>query len=353
MDIYVIDTPLQLLNAIEARHHFASERSLLVILTSPPFPKRLFAALIDGQLWDAFIWVQIRDQSPAVNAVARKSLFRRKGAEYYEYFRQFRRRQRLNEIARSHGRVKKLFVGNYFQEYMRHFANQVDCEELLLLDDGTDALRVNEARRQLTGTAEGGAVVKLKSAVHRLLHDWNSRQAASVTFFTVYDIASKSGDRVVRNEYRHLRASVADLPAADHVLFLGQCLVDDGWMSEENYLAHLTKVGNYYQGRRLVYVRHPRESESIIGAVRCRLNWEVVRYNLPIECQLAREGAPNEIASFFCSALDNCRLIFGQRLQVTAFYVDPEDLICCREFVTQMYAYWRKRADSHFRVAVA
>ena len=126
VDLFVVETPLQMLNAIEARHHFPTARSVLVVLTSPPFPKRKFDALIDVALWKEIFWVQIRDELRGGDSVSRTSLLNSKSAEYRQYYRQFRRRRKLNAIARSRARAGRLFLGNYLQEYMRHFANQVD-----------------------------------------------------------------------------------------------------------------------------------------------------------------------------------------------------------------------------------
>ena len=58
----------------------------------------------------------------------------------------------------------------------------------------------------------------------------------------------------------------------------------------------------------------------MIDAIR-KMGVPVISFRLPIEVQLLQDGIPSELASFFCSALDNCQMIFGDKLSIKAFRI--------------------------------
>jgi hypothetical protein len=353
MDIFVVETPLQMLNAIEARYYFKSDRNLLMLLTSPHFSRKVFEPLFNGDEWDSIVSIHIREKEPEFVIHPGRSLWHRKFAEYYRYLKQFYYRRKLNAIGKSLGKADRLFLGNYLQNYMRHIGNQIDHRELVLLDDGTDAVRVNEFRKSGNLLTGSGGLVNLREKAHQVLHDWDSSHGENITFFSSYDLDLRNGDRLTKNEYPHLQKMAAGKPPTDKTLFLGQCLVDDQWMSKEAYFRYLWKIKRFYSNEKIAYVKHPRESKAILDEVREKLNFEIVSFDVPIEYQLAKGGMPKEVASFFCSAIENCRIIFGNKLQITAFLIRPEDLLCCHKFAAQLYMYWQNRANDRFRVIKA
>jgi hypothetical protein len=353
MDIFVVETPLQMLNAIEARFYFNGDRNLLILLTSPPFPQKIFKPLIDRNAWDGIFSIPIREKEPEFVSHPDFSLWERKFGEYYRYLKQFKCRRKLNMVTKSFTKVDRLFLGNYLQEYMRHFGNHLDYRELVLLDDGNDAVRVNDLRWDRAVEVKPRGVAGFKAGLHKLLHDWDSRHANNVTFFSSYDLAPKNGDRLVKNGYAYLRKMIGANAQTDQIMFLGQCLVDDQWMSKAVYLEYLARIKQYFAEEQLIYIKHPRESKPILDEIRGRLGFEILWYDVPIEFQLVRGVVPKGIASFFCSAIENCRIIFGSSLCITAFYIEPRDLLCCHGFAEQMYAYWKSKENQRFRVRAA
>lgn len=323
------------------------------MLTSPAFPQKVFETLVETNVWESILFIPIRGKEPEFISRANLSLCNRKIVEYYRYLKQFQNRRRLNAVAKSVGKIDRLILGNYLQAYMRHFGNRVDYKELVLLDDGTDAVRVNELRCDRRVEAKPRGVAGLKARLHQLLHDWDSRHANNIAFFSAYDLAHKNGDQLIKNGYAHLRKMISGTVHTDQVMLLGQCLIDDQWMSKDTYFEYLARIKQYYTEEELIYIKHPRESKSILDEIRTRLGFEIVSYDLPIESQLVRGVVPKEMASFFCSAIENCRIIFGNNISITAFYIEPRDLLCCHDFAEQMYAYWKSKENQRFRVVTA
>jgi len=348
---FIVETPLQLLNAIEAKHAFESTANYLVLLLSPPYPVTIFQPLFMHEEWTEIHTLVIRSSLPAIFQKQRENVIWKKLLEYYQYMLQGVRRHRLNSIASSIGHKQRLFIGNYLIPHMRHFANTLPHDQLYVLDDGTDTIRINDNRKNCVWQEmnERG-VARIKRYAHRIIHEFNDKPRPEITFFTAYDIDVRKGDALIRNDYRYLRTKMSHAPKSDEVFFIGQCLVDDEWTTLERYLAHLEKAKQYLSGHELVYIPHPRESSVVVCAIEKQLGVKIIRFRVPIEYQLITGTAPKEVASFFSSALENLRIIFGNTLSIKAFCFSQEDLLCCQEFTKQLYEYWRHESNSHFQI---
>ncbi len=197
---------------------------------------------------------------------------------WYGYYLHFRRMRRAARIARSVGAVDNLFLGHYWADhkaFMRHFANTIKHKTLYILDDGTDVIEINAQRK--VRCADGSAAsrpetwfspAQAESAPQAKYWRWDLSEAESVTFFTAFDIDVKAGDHLVKNDYRHLRSLTGAASTTNVIFFLGQCLVEDGYMEAAIYLDYLRRVKAHFANEYVQYVPHPRESTRTIDAVR-------------------------------------------------------------------------------------
>jgi hypothetical protein len=87
----------------------------------------------------------------------------------------------------------------------------------------------------------------------------------------------------------------------------------------------------------------------MIDAVR-KMGLQVRTFNLPIEVQILQGGIPSELASFFCSALDNCFLIFGDNLNIKAFRIQQKHLNPGCEFVQDIYDHFSRNVGPNFNI---
>ena len=203
---------------------------------------------------------------------------------------------------------------------MRHFANLANVSEIVALDDGTATLQFAAWRNQgRWGRKQRlGKVASLR--LKRTFLGLRDSLPAQLTFFSVYDIEVSPHDRVVKNTFMDLRARADELPQDDTIFFLGGPLVEAGILSEEEYRWHLQKVASYFSNRKVTYVAHRREKWERVELIGRVLGWEVRLFDYPIEFQLAVVGPrPQILASFFSSALENCHIIFGDRLPIYTF----------------------------------
>lgn len=349
MNLFVVGTPLQLLNAIEARHALNLTDNHLVLVTDYNHTPEtgVWSRLVCAADWETVHYLELRDARREFRPRYVPELLRGKLSNYLQHYYQYGNKVRVDRLAREFPAVDYLVLGNYHGDYGRHIANRLKYRCLCLVDDGTDVLLINEERkerRENGGTASGSRGswwMRLKGNARKSILMWDVRQARNLLFFTAYDIEVPREDQLVRNDYSHFKKQIAPSTGHESGMFLGQCLVRDGYMSQLTYLDYLRRVRCHFGTRPLVYVPHPREPESLVNEIGRDLGFVIRKFDVPIEWQLMKDASrPSVLASFFCSALISCRLIYGADLKLKAFQIKDEDVMKWPDLVRSAYAYF-------------
>jgi len=341
VDLVVLDTPLQLLNCREALHQFGASSARIVILQWPWWPRSAFDSILKSMDLKEVAFVRML---PGANTAQPSSLARRllSRFEWLRSAHQMLLRQKLQRHLRRFGAIRRMFVGNYRNAYMRHCANVVAPGEVILVDDGTDAV-VFAAELVQGVTAENvdasvGSIKRFKRWVRTRWIDWDERIAPRLVFFSVYKFATRPADLWLPNNYDCLRASVAASQASEEVLFLGQPLAEDGHLTLTRYVERVLQAANDLGIADVRYVPHPREAAETTRLVCERLGTPARRLGMPLEIALATTAQrPRAIASFFCSALENCSVLFDGGLRVVAYRLPRSDLLGAADTVEQIY----------------
>lgn len=350
MNVFFVETPLQLVNAIEAKHSLSLSDNHLVILLSEIYPVERFRTLLSDEPWESVRYVESRGDSGSGFRRRLRELSSPRLRNYFDTFGLLGLRRRLDRLAGTLGQVDRLFVGNYFLDHMRHLTNRVAHKELVLLDDGTTALGVAAERRKAGEAGLGPPRRPWRQQLVDRFIGWSLAQAQNATFFTMYDLAVGPSDRIVQHQYEFLRQRAAAQATSDEVWFLGQTLYYEG-ITEDAYLAQIRLVAERYADRSFVYLPHKGELPGRIDRIHRDLGVSVRTFEVPIEYQLAMRGPlPRILASFYSSALENCRIIFGPQLTIEAIYLDPALLPQAPEFVRTVYDYYESKTCDHFHV---
>jgi len=340
MNIFIIETPMEMVNAIEAKHYFPPDVCKLFIHTI--YPRNIFTSLIKRDNWQGEIYF-LKNHEPKTWANPELSRWR-----------QFQRRMTLDRIIRMAGEADILFL-DYVRAHIRHIANHIKHRQLVLLDGGTDALRVNAMRyipADKTPDSDTGTFLKaLKKTIRSKYLDLDTHEIPTVTFFTAYNLDVRPGDYLIKNDYRYLREWARQQQKTESIYFLGMPLIEDGYMLQETYFSYLHRIQKYFDSDNLVYVPHPRESDKTIRALTEKCRIPVLRFNAPIEIQMLLSGKhPTILASFFSSALENCRLIFGHEMEVMSFYLPQQDLVPGHDHVEEIFAYIQQSTCENFHM---
>ena len=340
MNVFVVEGPFQLLNALEAREYFGFADNHLVIILGLGHNAQDFRPLICEKDWDTIRYVKININPLKSGPRFLGESLSKKVRDYLSLCRQGINRARLDRLARRFSRVDNIILGNYLQngcEHLRHFANVLGYKNLYLVDDGTDVIKVNDERKKNGSMGTPGKlssrVISPFKGVKRVLREsfveWNEDEAGRVTFFTVYNLDVRHGDQVVKNDYVRLRRQLVRTSSRDCVLFLGQCLIEDNYMEKDVYFEYMHKVKSYFVANELVYIPHPRESSDTVEYIRKRVGLRIEQPNIPIEFYLGLSDGylPDTLASFFCSALMTCAVLYGGQIKIKAFHIDPKHIL--------------------------
>ena len=150
-NVFLIKSPLQLLNAVEAKHHFklSTEDCILIIMGDRKSrPQILELANVQHQ-WGKIILLN------AVHLIFGNPL---EDNSHYSAPRSFWQSEifrssvfhvrRLNRISKYVGEVRYIYIGYSKYVYMRHFVNNTPHQKTFLLDDGSATIRISKERKE-------------------------------------------------------------------------------------------------------------------------------------------------------------------------------------------------------------
>jgi hypothetical protein len=352
--VFLVKTPLQLLNAVEAKYHFSlnTRDCVLIIMGDRKSQPQILRLADDIHEWgDVLILNRTSlffgnpmlqtEGSALLDRLWLSKLFRKS----FFYVR------RLNRISRYLGEVEYIFAGYARYIYMRHFINMTPHKEVFLLDDGNGTIQLaKERREQFDSVASLPWRKKIKLLGKRYLQGVKDKEAERLGYFTIYDIQSGPNDFVVKNTFEWIRKSGAARAVEDLVYFIGSPVSETRIMSQPDYLKNIAKVRDYYREREFVYIAHRRESKANLDQISRELNIRVINFDFPLEYQLAVVGPkPKILASFVSSALDSCRLILDDDVRIVAFRMDLKDSPM-REEIDSIYDHYASQLGGNFSV---
>lgn len=298
MNFFLVDSPLQLLNAIEAQKYFNIKKGASNLIAFEGVSEKSFKqiqSLIKQEDWNAVFLIPKNDWK----ILRYKSLYR------------------LNKIINGNN-IDKVYIGDYRSNIMRHFINASQCQDSYLLDDGSASIFIHEK-------IDTGKGIREELGIGRKVAHWITNlkddDIFNIKYFTIY--GEKDKERVIRNNYRYIKSLVNEFERENVVYFLGNCLPELDIINVDNYLSSLNKVKDTYVGKQLCYIPHRRETPQKVRKIKKEVGFSVIDFDMPIEWALVKEGKlPYEVASFYSSALDNCHMIYGNIINIRSFKPD-------------------------------
>ena len=318
-NLFVVESPFQLLSAIEAKEHFASEPSFLILKYAS---ERTHAnsnaqlrALKDNSQWDTIIEIK-----PIVST--------RESNIHLLLL--------LRNIKKQKYHFKRIFIGEYRQWSHRLFFDILNPQECFILDDGSIILEL-QSKYLPTGeyyTLSKGykriVEVLLQKIISGLfgLHTRNSRR--DIHLFTCFDLVPHSDwQQVIKHSFSYFKILGEKKDILDSTIyFFGGNFSDLGLLKQDVEFELLKKVFDYYkiQNKKLVYLPHRRESQSKVEQIRNHIGIEILYFSKPAEIEfILMDHLPSGVASFCSTALYTVSRIYKFQ-SVEAFYI-PMDQV--------------------------
>lgn len=367
---FLIGTPLQLINAYEAQHHFGCDpnQSLLILLDNhSEMNSQHLRRLAMQQAWPHVLALpEGRQERLERLRSSRRSAFKRAALRLGERllwrslgvsleqlvlgvpgFRQ------LDRWCRRHPGLDNLFVGYYGSPIMRHAANTVNATRICVLEEGANQLRLySDLHSPKPRFARHYYLDPVANRVKKLLFGVNLSPIAPVHFFTAYELAATDKVRVTRNRYTQFRQLIRPASYKQEVFFLGEWLTERHCCSDRQYAEFLEEVRRRLGNRRMVFIPHRRTPESTQQRIREMAGFELRKLDGPVELALASmDPRPDTIAAFFSSALFNLAMLFGTAMEIRAFQLPlhyPTPMI--EDYIEEFYGFARQHFPGAVRI---
>ena len=334
MNYFIIRVPLSYLNAVEAQYYYKikPEESTLVVLCQDQYPVdlKVIKTILDTSLWhevhyvsynlSAFLFNQYRDKK-------RDSIpgYFNKISVIREFVKE------LNSIPQNNQTGSRVFIGNENIATMRHIANSINPNEIILIDEGFAVLNtIAEKIKSMNGKFKGLLLRDcMKEFLAKKMFGYKIQSLKNVVYFSSYQIDSENTIKIVRNTYEKLRLDLSKQKTVKQVLFLGQPMIEHSYMTKDAYFDCMRQIKHYYSSSDFVYCPHRDEHPSNLEQLSSDLGLKIKYSQLPIEYRLTKEkNLPEIIAAFYSSALQNIYHMFNGMIMIESFKIHSSDFVC-------------------------
>ncbi len=309
-NIFIVKSPLQLMNAIEAKEHFQTTGNILVLMNANATNDKQMQTVLALSKWDEIITYAPTNRSSTL--LAQVKLIRSLKKHRYHY----------------------LFTGDYGTFNQVLMAN-LNVDDYYLIDDGTKSIEIHKA---LIDPSKTALSKKLKLLRYTLFGLKSSIQKP-INFFTCYNLTPIKDEQIISNDYNYLQSIFKPQPGGNEVIYLLGQNIDNKWMKQGKYIEYLKRVKSHYSDK-IIYM--PHRHEIISDELKALFDEEfVLQYNdIPIEIYfLEKKIYPKHIVSFTSSALFNLEKIYA-KAQIDAIIIHQKDLIKMHDFVKSCYRFF-------------
>lgn len=282
-NLFVLKSPLQIINAIEAIEHFQLKNNVFVIIHNRlQNNSEQMKVLLDlGNKVDEIIHVEEKYKS-----------------KYFEYVKLIKSLKKRP--------YDYLFVGELGTSYKTIIANVVK-EKVFLLDDGTATIEYYNKfiKRNIYNKYNFRELRFLFSGLKFKVKD-------KVNLFTYFDLESVYGVDVIKNNLTYLKNRGLNdfVTDGDVVYFIGQPV--EWFMSFDFYKNSISKLIKEFN-KKIIYIPHRSESSEQISNIASMKSemLEMLKPNMPLELYFLKNNIyPSHVVSYISTALITLKILF-------------------------------------------
>ncbi len=311
-NIFIVRSPLQVINAIEAKEHFKLDNTLLVLMFNPNDinTKQMKEAAQLSQWDETLIYEKSSEKSSLLSQI---KLIKRLAKEQYDFL-----------FSGDFGTINQILIAN------------LRAEHIYLIDDGTRTITVHD---MLSKKKKLSFSKRVKLLRYRLFGLKESIKQ-TINFFTCYGIKPIGDESIVQNEYRFVQTKYLSNAVHDSKIYLlGQNLTEVKCMDDATYISYIKKIIAYYK-EEIIYI--PHRSEIISDDLKSLFNenFKLQENQGPIELVLLMQKVyPSRIVSFISSALFTLNKIYPET-KIDAVWIHEEDLVSYRDVIKNCYTFF-------------
>lgn len=179
----------------------------------------------------------------------------------------------FNILRLSAKKYETVYLGSYYSNFLKILKKLFKCNEIYYLDDGLATLR---AQKEI-----------LKKQV-------------PVNWYTFFELKGISDQKIIRHDFKNVKKKLTD-KKSDGCYFIGQPYHLMNGYTKEDYLSAVKVAMEHSQTGKLKYIPHRVEDVSVIKDLN---NLEIVELNIPVELYfISIDTIPESIYSCYSTAL--------------------------------------------------
>lgn len=296
--LFIIESPFQLLSALEASNYFKGEENVFVIKyssykTHSNNNEQLL--LLKSEIDSGKIYEILPSISTRLTNIKLLIL--------------------IYKIKKTYKFIDKVFLGEYRSWVQREFVNNLSPKKCYILDDGNVIIALQNdyiptGKYYYFGNSHLSKISEQLQHFFwsKLLFPFQKEKMFVWNLFTCFDLkANSSKQDIVKHSFQHLRKRGESKPILNYVVFFfGGNLSELEILTREEEIFQIERIKFYFENKniKLKYIPHRRESKEKLEIIKNQLNIDILIFSLPAEIEfIMMSYVPQFIASFFSTAL--------------------------------------------------
>ena len=334
---FFITTPLQYLNALEARYYFSKtidQAHLIILADYAPTLKQL-NEMIEARHWHnvTYLWAD---------------LLISKNIHLYRILSFLPRRNRLRSILLSSIKDQDhIFIGHIVNVWSRYICKIKLDNKKYNLDDGLGSLRIYSIYKDENKKGYF-KYTTLSKRLESLLLGLSNTKFPTLTMFTSYNLDSIKEVEVINHNYKNLKKlHLSHSTFQNKMFFIGQPLATQGKIRPETYVKIIDLIFDHYKKQNLecYYLPHRSGNKSYIPKY-----WNVLYFEFPLEyAMLIADKHPKVFATLYSSAGPNLAEIFSD-IEISVHYWKIDNTHFFKAMPEFVYKYLNHNASKNQRM---
>jgi len=330
-NLFVIRSPLQLINAIEAQNFFnTSNNQLIIIHTKKNIKnKELIEAIVKHYNLEKTFSISIYHQdSGRSKLITMVRFIKELQKECYEY----------------------LFIADAGSLQIIIAAN-LDSESVIHLDDGTKTIEKQEEKLFIPQTYKNLKITRKIRYWRYWLFGLQAFIKKPIDLFTIFNIKALESQKIISNNYNYFNNLLFLEKKFDeeNIYFIGQGLSEANIVSETFYLNLLKSLKKQFHNKKIIYLPHRGEKISKEKLELVDDLFKIYSPNLPVELEfLEQEKYPKKIVGIASTALFTLGTLF-KNAEVCYFKIPDEEYLNIekKDIWNKIYSYFEN--EKHLR----
>ncbi len=302
-NLFIVRSPLQIMNAYEAHQHFDTTKNILVIIHNSGSKnieqiKKMVDIFNLNNIWDKII--EIEDN---------------KKSKFFKYVKLIKRLQQ--------NRYETIFIGDFGTIYRSLLAN-LEYKQSYLIDDGTSTIIAQKEINDYFHKRK----LKLKLKELRFLFlGLRVKIRKSIDFFTIFDLKPINDETIIQHNFTNVKKKFLSHKHKDkNIYLLGQNLTQANIVSKEKYIFYIKQIIAKYKDQKIIYIPHRTEILHKELQDLANNNFILKNSTMPIEIFfLKNQIYPRHIISFHSTALYTLNIIFNES-KIESFLINLNDI---------------------------